>query len=686
MAGRRWIAERASHGVKRRVVMSLMAVAIAALGLSTGLGLTAVTPAKASANIQHSRWTNRISGYIMQDLAGGPTGTQKATKAGKSSSGVAGPTENTFGCSQTSGNNVRANQDCTNQTVPRYAGRGQAQNETSIAVNPTNAKNVLGSQNDYRRGDGSCGYDFSLDGGHSWGSGVLPVGFTVGGVDNTSSSVARHYWTSSGDPSVAYDSSGAAYYSCGVFDRSFPTNDDASCNNFAGSCASGIYVFRSVDGGASWNFPDGSPAKGGTGQVIATAGINNTPSGQFTLEDKPYMTADAHTSSPFRDRIYVTWTHYTPCGTPASGCETAAIYSAYSSDHGQTFSTPQSISGTSATLCPNALNPATPNACDNDQFSNPVVGADGSLYVFFDNYNNPLSSASDNHNDILMVKSTDGGVTFGSPVLVSQFYDLPDCVTYTGDDAFRSCVPTAPASNVSVFRAVNYASGAADPTNASKLYVTFGSYINPDSNPSNAPGHGQCTPNGLNSTTFLNLYTGVGAVNGCNNDILLSTSSDGGTTWTGQTTPPASGTVVSNESGQLADQWWQWAGITSTGQLAVSYYDRQYNGDENNGSNDITLAASHPTGFGHARVTNIDIPPFTEFPDATNGYSVFAGDYSGLAVSSSATAYPLWTDSRDIENFQCPSTSAPLGQCRVINGSVPGFDEDAFSAFGLGLP
>ena len=667
--------------MRRRVLVAFIAAAVGAMGLYASFGAGGGTPAKA-ADITHSRWANRISGYIMQDVSAGTQGQARKATNPKISSGVAPPTVGTTGCSQVDGNNVRVNQDCTNNTVSRYAGRGQAQNETAIAANPLNGQNVIGTSNDYRRGDGSCGASFSLDGGAHWGSGLLPIGFSVGGVDNPSA--ARHYWTSSGDPSVAFDTRGAAYYSCGVFDRSFPTNDTALCSNPAGSCASGIFIFRSVDGGASWNFPSGVTGKGGTGQVIATPGINST-SGQFTLEDKMYLGIDAHTSSPYRDHLYEAWTHYAPCGTAASGCETANIYFSSSSDHGTTFSAPKSISGSSTALCTTPLNPATPHACDNNQFSQPVVAANGDIYVFFANYNNPLTSASDNHNNILVVKSTNGGATFGPPALVSQYYDLPDCATYTGDDAFRSCVPTAPLSNVSVFRAANYPSAAADPTDPHKIYVTFGSFINVHSNPTNATGHGQCTPAGLDSTTFLNLFTGVGDVNGCNNDIVLSTTSDGGNHWSAATSGVAHATVVNNEAGQLADQWFQWAATNSAGTLAVSYYDRQYGSDQNDGSNDVTLAASHPSGFAHARVTNISIPPYTEFPGMVNGYSVFAGDYSGLALSGT-TAYPMWTDSRDQEFFQCPSNSDPLGQCRVTNGNVPGFDEDVFTTIGLALP
>src|ERR1700736_6144548 len=202
--------------MRRRVLISCLAAAVATMGLYATFAAGGGTPAKAF-DIKHSRFANRISGYIMQDVQAGTNGQARAAKNPKVSSGVVPPTADSFGCSQVSGNNVRANQDCSSNTVPRYAGRGQAQNETAIAVNPTNPQNVIGSQNDYRRGDGSCGYDFSKDGGKDWGGALLPMGSSGGGVNK--SPAARHYWTSSGDPAIAFDSTGAAYYSCGVFDR-----------------------------------------------------------------------------------------------------------------------------------------------------------------------------------------------------------------------------------------------------------------------------------------------------------------------------------------------------------------------------------------------------------------------------------------------------------------------------------
>jgi hypothetical protein len=68
----------------------------------------------------------------------------------------------------------------------------------------------------------------------------------------------------------------------------------------------------------------------------------------------------------------------------------------------------------------------------------------------------------------------------------------------------------------------------------------------------------------------------------------------------------------------------------------------------------------------------------------TNGYGLFFGDYTGLAVSNT-TAWPFWMDSRNPEYYQCPTPSNPLKQCRNMNGTVPGFDEDVFTTFGLSL-
>src|SRR5262249_14370161 len=71
-------------------------------------------------------------------------------------------------CAELRGNNAKVNQNCQNVTDPDLAGRGQAQNETAIAIDPNNKNHVIASQNDYRRGDGNCYGAYSLDGGRNW--------------------------------------------------------------------------------------------------------------------------------------------------------------------------------------------------------------------------------------------------------------------------------------------------------------------------------------------------------------------------------------------------------------------------------------------------------------------------------------------------------------------------------------
>jgi hypothetical protein len=404
----------------------------------------------------------------------------------------------------------------------RDRGRGQ----------PAHSRNILVGQNDYRRGDGACGADWSQDGGRHWGSELAPLSFTAPGFTG-----ARHYWDASGDPSVAFDSSGEAYLFCLAFNRAAPTSD-------VNSAASGLFVFRSANGGASWSFP-GSLVKKSDG----------TGADGIGLLDKPYMAVDTSRSSDFRDRIYVAWAEYNV------NFSAAQISFAWSGDHGATWNLTGAISGFSPALCP---------------------------------------------------------------------------VNFSG-----ACVPTAPLSDTSIFRATNYPSGVA--VTNDRIVVTFGSYINRHSNPT----RGNCTPEGFSATTGLNLYDGVGDTNGCNNDIVVSVSTDGGSSFTGTTTPVAELPSLSDErpGGQLADQFWQWAALNpASGKVTVAYYDRKYGDAQQTGEMDITLRRGNGS---HVRVTNRSLPPTQEFPEAGASTGIFLGDYMGMAVGSDGVAHPVWTDTRN---------------------------------------
>jgi hypothetical protein len=529
-------------------------------------------------------------------------------------------------CEVRQGSNVRVNTACQNAADTVLHGRSQAQNETAIAVNPTDPRNLIASANDYQRGDGGCGSYFSVDGANSWTGGLAPSSFIPGAALTGS---ARTYFQAAGDTDVAFDSKGVAYLQCQVFNRGPGTTQDPDVS-------SGILVFRSDNKGASWDFP---------GRVVAAS--NDSVASGVVLEDKPLMAIDSNAASPHADNIYITWTEFDADGS-------AYIYEATSSDAGQSFSAPKVIGGDNTALCPVTYGvPTTHGNCNENQFSYPFVGRDGNVYVVWSNFNN-AASGNDNRNQVLFVKSTDGGATFGAPSKAMDYYDLPDCYNYTGQDAGRACVPNKSSTVFnSVFRATNYPTGAVDPSNPARLVVHIASYINRNSNEITTG----CIPQGF-SAFGLNLYDGT-LTTACHNQITQSVSTDGGGTFTGQTTDPRRLTVVGQQR-TIADEFFQSTAVSGAG-IVVSYYDRQYGNDDTNGFNDVSLTVGGST----RRVTTASSPPVTQFA------GTFFGDYVRMAASG-MTAYPSWSDTRLPGITTCPTEVSQLCQF--------GQDEDVFTA------
>ncbi|MFC4909296.1 sialidase family protein [Actinomadura gamaensis] len=553
------------------------------------------------------------------------------------------------GCDGRRGADVKVNQNCQTVTDQPLAGRGQAQNETWVSVNPNDPRRILASYNDYRRGDGTCGVDYSSDNGRTWTDSTTPNGFVSGAAFGGK---PRQYMQAAGDTSVAWDTRGNAYLACQEFKRGNAVSPDADQS-------SGIYVYRSTgSGGASFDFP-GRPVA----EHDDTAGA-----GTFLL-DKPLMTVDAHARSPYRDRVYVTWTTFADDGT-------AYVYGARSADYGEHFSAPVLISSDSA-LCAQTYGIPTPHGrCNDNQNSQPVAAPDGTLYVTWSNYN-VAQTGRDNRFQVFVARSTDGGATFSAPVKAADYYDLPDCDTYqgTGKNPGRDCVPEKGASTNSIFRATNYPNLAVDPANPKRLVVTTGSYVNRNSNEA-----GGCAPAGLTSfdSGLGSLYDGV-KNGGCANDIVLSVSSDGGASFTGTATDVRKLPVIGGSVRPArADRFWQGTVFTPRGTLVIAYYDRGYGSDETTGFSDVTLATSRDLArFTGGRATSSSMPPPSQF----NGR--FYGDYI-MVDASAATAHPVWSDTRSPALFLCPGTGTPgrppeLCTAPAANAS-PANDEDVHTS------
>jgi hypothetical protein len=569
----------------------------------------------------------RVSGLLAETL--GPSATAQRRAAAPSATEKA---KTSAACDGRIGDNVKVNQNCLNIADVDLNGRGQAQNETWVAVNPNNPKQIIATYNDYRRGDGTCGVSYSRDGGGKWADTTTPNGFVRG---TAFGGTAREYFQSSGDTAVDFDTRGNAYLLCQEFKRGTSVTADPDQS-------SAFYIHRSTgSGGASFNF---------TGRPVAEH-ADLAGAGDFLL-DKPFMTVDDHVKSPFRDRVYVTWTTFAADGT-------SYIFANSSNDYGEHFGAPVLVSSNNPALCQDTLGIPTPQgACNTNQFSEPVVAPDGSLYVVWANYNT-ANPGNDNRFQVLASRSTNGGASFSTPVKVGDFHELPDCDTYqgAGKDPDRACVVEKGTSTNSIFRAANYPMAAVDPSDSRKLVVTYGSYINRNSNEAK-----RCTPAGL--TDALNgLYTGV-KDGGCNNDIVISTSTNGGAGFTGTATNVRNMPVVTDGAKQATtDQFWHGTVFSPRGTLVTAYYDRQYGNDNTTGFSDITLTASK--GTEHRRVTGSSMPPPTQF----NGQ--FYGDYIMVAASTN-TAYPVWSDTRTDALFLCPGTGTPGVPPELCTAAPPG--------------
>jgi hypothetical protein len=194
-----------------------------------------------------------------------------------------------------------------------------AQNETPLAVNPLDPDNLITGNNDWNYNDG-CGVNTSFDGGKTWTT-TFPNGFIPGitkytddpNVDGTG------VYDYGGDPAVAFDVHGTAYFACFGYQATPPYGV-------------ALLLSRSTDGGLTWT-AGGSAAPLTLVSAFTGNGQAKGSIGQFPDHDSLTVDPDG--------RIYVTWAQFNGNGTHSP------IYVAVSTDGGRSFATPQRVtSGT----------------------------------------------------------------------------------------------------------------------------------------------------------------------------------------------------------------------------------------------------------------------------------------------------------------------------------------------------
>lgn len=261
-----------------------------------------------------------------------------------------------------SATNPRLNQDCT---LRRQA-------EEQITVNPIDATNVIAGQNDSRIGFNKCGFDYSLNGGATWGDGLPPFYQHVSPIGHT--------YDAASDPAVTVDGTGRAWFACVLFD--------------VASNASAVAATRSTVGlkGSAYE----NIASGPSPFIVA-----ETASGAHFF-DKEFIAADWRAD---QTAVYITYTDFLASASCKRSfnrggfCASPIMLSKWTQNNDPTkagpgsWSTPIEISGHSSALCVGGSTfsnkQANADACNFDQGSFPVVLPDGSVYVVFSNFNTP---------------------------------------------------------------------------------------------------------------------------------------------------------------------------------------------------------------------------------------------------------------------------------------------------------
>ncbi len=281
-------------------------------------------------------------------------------------------------------------------------------NETSIAVNPTNANNIIGGANDYQLALNPGGHvgetvhsraHVTFDGGRTWSEYPL---------------WSNAPYQATGDPAVAFDASGHAYYATLGFKFVGPTNAQSA----------DVLVSNSGDGGRTWSL-----------SRVATGSGNFGSAGDAL--DKEYITAWG------RGNALVTWDDFEQ--GPHAGVISVRIYTSITHDFGATWSSPQVVSG----------------SLDQSFVPVPTVTSNGRVFIAFMNTGD-LTTGRDTY-EVVEVSPTSGARVAGPfdvALVIDGAHDYPIAL---GRQTYQD----------SIFRTWAAGNITADPTNPAHLAVVW---------------------------------------------------------------------------------------------------------------------------------------------------------------------------------------------------------------------
>ncbi len=287
------------------------------------------------------------------------------------------------------------------------------QNESSIAVNPTNPLNLIASAVDYR-GESSAWVYVSDDGGITW--------------RNVNLGKVAQGWRNSNDPSVTFAADGTGYLVYGGFG-----DIDEKQTLLVGE--NGVFIAKTTDEGKTWkaHIP-----------IIIHTGSQTLDS---TFEDKYYIQVDNSPTSEYFGDLYVPWKRVTPKDSATQ------IVISKSTDKGETWSLPIPISprksGTSE------------DTTYGQSFPLATTGPKGEVYVV---WNDGIEHG------VGFAKSLDGGKTYSEPKIIFR-YDIFGTTKYMeSQGGYRHSVKGKVRAEAYPVIAADY---SAESPNKGNLYLTW---------------------------------------------------------------------------------------------------------------------------------------------------------------------------------------------------------------------
>ena len=521
----------------------------------------------------------------------------------------------------------------TDATTASCSTNNRQQNEPTAAVAPHNPSLMTAGANDYctvaTTGANWVGLYHSANGGASWANSLLPGYPGDTSPAGQASPLLGLGLSTAGDPVQAWDNDGHLYYGGIAFNRARPAT---------GSIWVARYTWTS---GAAPTYD------------YTTVAARGTPSPLFLglFHDKVQIEVDRGADSPNAGNVYVCWARFT------SSSRNNGVFFVRSTDGGLTFSNPMKVS----------------DGVHGNQFCDVTVTRSGDVYLAWRQF-----ESADGHqgNAAMYAKSTDGGRSFSRPAEIAPFiaWDPSDSTVNAsayGQAKYSACMegdgtpggcsspgpratagdcgdgPLACQSGYVFFRAGTFVHITADPTasgDPDQVFVAVDASV-----------PGSQTPTG---TTYGTVGPGVGSQSA----VYLSSTADGGSSWSALTRidPQVKGHQIfpdiSADSGVLHAMW----------------QDSRFDEADGPGSLDwravpisnIAVAANPPGAVAappglhtfYARSTDggatwavqqaSSVPQMPQFEQFGDRNTVFFGDYNFISAAGT-TVLMTWTDTRD---------------------------------------